>query len=97
MKDKELREYLGYNNGGCWPVSNVTTKEDIRHIERRINDLDHHLELIAERINLLVDYMGCRFKYQKEYPKVELVEKEDRRFECEKEDYKEKNRQNKED
>jgi len=67
MKDKELRELLGYNG------------ENFAHYYNRlatIKELNDEIYGIRQQVKMISDKMGCEFKHQTNYPVIELVDKE---------------------
>jgi len=70
MKDKELRKAFRYDE-----YSNRTFYlPQIERNDNRITDLHQRMNIIHKKLDLLAEVIGLQFKYQQDYPEIELVE-----------------------
>jgi hypothetical protein len=85
MKDKLLREYFQtdetYDKKSIYK-SNAANKNDVARLDRRMDNINRNMIRIGDMIDILTQSMGYRFKYQNEYPDMELVRKEKENETC---------------
>jgi len=64
MKDKELREYVSYNDHG-YDICN------------RLSKMVDEIYTIRHQLRLLADHLGVEFQFRESLPKVQLIKKEE--------------------